>query len=220
MSLSTLNETAAQRLPERSVTKSNTTAVTESRWPAGTVLPAPARWPAGTVTESRYVVLDLDSTLVYARKADLNKYPTDDERNFWVKPVEMGFYRVTVRKHLDAFLDHLYTQGYKVIIWSAGDAAYVKDIISVIFKGRYIDYLFTREHLTDDLKVLAHISEVLPDFTLRNARLIDDNRSHSHHQMGSFIFIEPFIFKGDVPTTKEDDDALLTMGEEIDKSFA
>lgn len=174
----------------------------------------------GTMTSARYVVLDLDSTLVWARKADLNKYPTDDERNFWVKPVEMHFYRVTVRKHLDTFLDQLYSKGYKVIIWSAGSGPYVKDIISVIFKGKHVEYLLSWEHLNEkELKDLNLIKRFVPDFTLENGRLIDDNPIHKKGQEASCIMAKPFEFKDDYPTPTEDDDFLLTIIDHIDKSF-
>jgi hypothetical protein len=169
---------------------------------------------------SRFVVLDLDSTLVWARKADLTNYPADDKRNFWVKPVGVEFFRVTVRKHLDAFLDRLYTKGYKIIVWSAGSGSYVKDIISVIFKGRNIEYLFTFEHLSEkDHKDLSIIPSYVPGFTVANARLIDDNPNHTQGQEKSCIMIKPFEFKGLYPTREEDDDILLSIGDEIDSSF-
>jgi hypothetical protein len=177
--------------------------------------------PKGAVALQRYVVLDLDSTLVWARKADLNKCSTDDERNFWVKPIDIEFFRVTIRKHLDVFLDQLYAKGYKIVIWSAGGGAYVKDIISVIFKGRNVEYLFTNEHLNEKgLKDLNIIKAFIPGFTLENARLVDDNPDHKKGQETSCIIIKPFEFKGGHPSPAEDDDDLLTMAERIDSSFS
>jgi len=197
--------------------------MTHWRHVAGTLVPSLSARRAKmslSTTNVRYVVLDLDNTLVWARKADLSKYPTDDERNFWVKPIDIEFYRVTVRKHLNAFLDQLYAKGYKVIIWSAGGGAYVKDIISVIFKGRHIEYLLSCEHLNQkDLKDLNLIKPFVPDFTLENGRLIDDNPDHKKGQEMSCIMIKPFKPKGDYLTPMEDDDVLLTMVERIDRSF-
>lgn len=173
-----------------------------------------------SLSKPRYVVLDLDSTCIWARETDLGKYPTDDERNFWITPVNSQFHRVTTRKHLRTFLNQLHERGYKIIVWSAGKPAYVKDIVSVAFKGIPIDYVLTHDHVDSNrLKKLANITKLIPDFHPANARLVDDNRDHSKGQEQSCILIKPFEFMGDHPTHEEDDDVLATMADEVDRSF-
>lgn len=167
-----------------------------------------------------FVILDLDSTLIFARVAELKDFPTDDERNFWVEPIGFEFYRVTVRKHLNTFLNQLEERGYAVIGWSASGASYVKDIFSVLFKGRKLEFLFTQDHLgVDGIKDLRQITKFIPDYLPENSRLVDDNPHHQTGQEKSFLLIKPFEFDGRMPSKEEDDDVLLTMADQIDRSF-
>lgn len=175
-----------------------------------------------STAKQRWVVLDLDHTLIYARKADMKKYPNDDTRNFWIKPVTLEFMRVTVRMYLKEFLDQLYERGYKVIVWSAGGDAYVKDVVSVIFKGRRLEYVLTHNHLKDvpnEQKVLSLITQYVPDFDPSQARLVDDSPDHFKGQEKLGIQIRQFYFNGPSPKLSEDDSLLLTMADKIDKSF-
>jgi len=171
---------------------------------------------------SRFVILDLDSTLIYSRPTDVTRPFFEDARNFYIKPLsEELIFHTTVRKHVPQFLDILKERGYRIIVWSAGSPAYVKDIVSVIFSGRekYLEYLFTMENLKGDLKDLNVIREFVPDFDVASARLVDDNPDHSKGQEKSFILVSPFMIKSERPSEEEDDDVLSTLVNRVDASF-
>jgi TFIIF-interacting CTD phosphatase-like protein len=169
------------------------------------------------------VVLDLDSTLVYSRQASITEDLEEDERNFYIRPIFGGaIYKVTKRKHLDFFLDELKKKKYKVIVWSAGGSAYVKDVVSVLFRGRedQILVVLTSVHLTEGRKNLKTIDQhAYFSFRPEDTRLVDDNEDHALDQEDLFIKIEPFVVEGDDVTEEEDDDVLETLIERIDKSF-
>jgi TFIIF-interacting CTD phosphatase-like protein len=169
------------------------------------------------------VVLDLDSTLVYSRQVSITEDFEEDERNFYIRPTFGGaIFKVTKRKHLDFFLDELKRKKYKVVIWSAGGSAYVKDIVSVLFRGRedQILIVLTSVHLTDGRKNLKTINQhAYFNFSLEDTRLVDDNDDHSQDQEDLFIKIEPFTIEGDDVTEEEDDDVLETLIKHIDESF-
>ena len=172
---------------------------------------------------SRFVVLDLDSTLIHSRVTDVGRPLEEDARNFYIKPLsEELVYKTTVRKHVPQFLDALKSRGYRIIVWSAAWSAYVKDIVSVLFTGRekYLEYLFTFDNLKGNLKDLTVIRDFIPDFEVASARLVDDNPDHSKGQEKSFIEVREFTVKGDKPTPQEDDDVLATLIDRIDASFA
>jgi hypothetical protein len=100
---------------------------------------------------SYYVVLDLDNTLICSRPADILNINPPDERNFYIKPIRyQSLMKVSIRKHFNYFINALKIKGYKIIVWSAGEETYVKDISSVIFKHRNIDHIFTFNHLENN----------------------------------------------------------------------
>jgi hypothetical protein len=175
----------------------------------------------GVVGKMYYVVLDLDSTLIYSRRVSVTEHLEEDERNFYTRPSHGGVFKTTKRKHLNFFLDELKRKGYKVIVWSAGGAPYVKDIVSVLFRGReeQLEYLFTNVHLTNDRKDLRTIEDHIPGFRVENARLIDDNAMHRTGQEAQVMTIPPFYVEGDQPTEEEDDDLLETLVDSIGKDF-
>ncbi len=177
---------------------------------------------------TRFVVLDLDSTLIFARPMDMTTPFREDERNFYVKPLSLEIiYHVTIRKHVTHFLRELTRRKYRIIVWSAAFPAYVKDIVSVLLAMSselgepepHVEYLLTKNELLEDLKDLRVISDFVPDFDISQARLIDDNPDHSVGQEKSFLLIQPFDPNGPIPTAQEDDDVLATLIEELDKSY-
>jgi len=168
----------------------------------------------------RYAILDLDSTLIYSRGAEIGKPFIEDERNFYVKPLSQKvIFQTTIRKHVSKFLNDLEKHGYRIIVWSAGVPEYVKDIISVVFCNRHIDYLLTKSNLIEDLKDLRVIKKFIPEFDITQARLIDDNPDHSKGQERYFVLVDPFIVAGQIPTTDEDDDLLKTLIDRINGSY-
>lgn len=164
---------------------------------------------------SRFVVLDLDETLIHAEDIDPESMTLeecrDSENYFFIRPIfKRSFKKVNKRQHLNKFLDTLYERKYKVIVWSAASETYVKDVVSVLFKNRELMYLFTGRHTIDDFKDLKVIRKFVPEFKIEGARLIDDNTDHSVGQEKSFIQILPFEFK---------DDELLKILEKLESSW-
>jgi hypothetical protein len=109
-----------------------------------------------------------------------------------------------------------------VIVWSAGGPSYVKDVASVLFRGReeQIEHLLTYDDLTDGFKDLNTIKKHIPDFDITRARLIDDNIDHSRGQEDSFILVDRFEVRDIIPTEEEDDNFLETLINQINSSFA
>lgn len=170
----------------------------------------------------RFVVLDLDSTLVYSRPVSLKDMLSEDKRNFYVRPMSgVIIHRTTLRKHVHTFLDALRKNGYRIIVWSAGSAPYVKDIVSILTRDRpdLIEYVFTCEHLREEFKDLQVIKEYIHDFDVAHARLVDDNEFHRTDQEKSFVLVKPFEVRGATPTADEDDDVLETLVDRINASF-
>jgi hypothetical protein len=168
----------------------------------------------------KWVVLDLDSTLIFSRPADMDSPLISDSRKFYVKPTAMEtVLKVTKRKHVDEFLDSLASNNYKIIIWSAGIPSYVKAIVSVLFDGRDFEYVLTSDHLQEDKKKLRTISDIIPSFRPEDSRLIDDNIHHSEDQETFFFLVDRYTFSGYDPTEEEDDEHLKGLVEKINISF-
>jgi len=159
----------------------------------------------------RFLVLDLDNTLIYA-KPHIDPGITDENNfSFRVLP-SRNFYRVKVRKYARQFLRTMIEKGYKLIIWSAGSEYYVKCIVAELFKDIDYQYVLTFNHLTDErVKVLSTIREVMKGVDLSQVRLLDDNRIHQPGQEEHFVYINPF--KG------EQDDDLLQAIDDIENSY-
>jgi TFIIF-interacting CTD phosphatase-like protein len=160
---------------------------------------------------AKYVVLDLDSTLIYSTDAIISEACVPSEDFFFVRPIARKMIlKVQKRNHLDWFLDML-GKRYKIIVWSAGGENYVKDIVSVLFKNRNIEYLLTCNHLADEMKKLSVIKNFVPNFEVKNCRLVDDNEDHMRGQEENFILVNPF--KG------ESDDELKRIYEKLERNF-
>ena len=167
------------------------------------------------------IVLDLDSTLIFARPLNILAKPIEDERNFCLRPVALQeIFQVTIRKHVAHFIAELKKRGFRVVVWSAGTETYVKDIVSVLFKNIEIDYLLTRNHTVDDIKILTELKRFIPEVDMERVLLIDDNCKHAEGQEKLCMIIEPFVFDGSLPTDEEDDELLLTLADEIAKKLA
>lgn len=160
----------------------------------------------------RFLVLDLDNTLIYAKPHVDPGITNEDNFSFRVLPAR-NFYRVKVRKYARFFLRTMIDRGYKLIVWSAGSEYYVKCIVAELFKDIDYQYVLTFNHLTDEsVKVLSTIQEVLKGIDLDQVRLLDDNRIHEPGQEKNFIYINPF--RG------EQDTDLLRAIEDIENSYA
>lgn len=173
------------------------------------------------ISAVRYAILDIDHTLICAKSHDVLSELVEDDRTFFIRTISIQeLLKIVKRKHLTHFLDELDRRNYKIIIWSAGTDSYVKDIVSVLFNGRNLEYVLTGNHLGDgSYKELSTVKKYVPGFTLDNGRLIDDSIGHAYKQEKSCVIVKKFIFDGTMPIGEEDDDLLLTLADTIDKSF-
>lgn len=166
----------------------------------------------------KYVVLDLDSTLISAGNYDLFSNENENPRFFYLKLVSRkNFYKIFIRKHFKKFINDLVENGFKLIVWSAGCEKYVKDIVSFVFKNIHLEYVFTYEHTSQDYKKLSFISNYIENFNIENCRLVDDNKIHEEQQEKYFVYIEPFSIYS--LGEKNDDDVLENFSECVIESF-
>lgn len=172
---------------------------------------------------SKFIVLDLDNTMLFSKPVDYHQISEEDERSFHINLIMYKIiYKVTLRKHFKEFMDELFKCGYRVIVWSAGEDKYVKDITTVAFKNYNIEYTLTSNHLTDERKKLTTIKNYIPDFDVNNCLLIDDNPIHKENQYHNFVQVEPFKFSGFNVTEdddKKDNKHLLTILNTIKRRF-
>ena len=169
----------------------------------------------------KYVVVDLDSTLIFSTGYDITEKPIINDRTFYIKLISQKLhYRVVIRKHVYKFLNELKDKGYKIIIWSAGWKDYVDRIVSQIFKDIDFVYVFNRSHIDSiGYKDLSKISDYITNFKLENCRLIDDKNIHVTNQEKNVILVKVFKFKDSFPADYEDDDELETLSDVVEKSF-
>lgn len=165
----------------------------------------------------KYVILDLDSTLIYSDSIKLNQEIKDIDGSFVTfLSVRTDFMRTKIRSYLSKFLDDLRKEGYKIIVWSAGCESYVKTIVSVIFKHEDPFYVFTYDHVEKQTckKKLHLISNYIENFNIENSRLIDDAyQIHAKDQEKYFIHIPEFL-------GSDSDNVLENFIETVKNSFA
>jgi len=169
--------------------------------------------------KDKYVILDLDSTLIYSKAFNISSEITENKREFYIKLIRRKcYYKVIVRNYFDNFINSLLSRQYKIIIWSAGTEKYVKDIVSVLFKNYPIEYVFTYNHTAGDYfyKNLSIISNYIANFDIKNCRLLDDNEDHARDQEKYFIQAKPYR---PLNLENDEDDYLKDLIEDIDKSF-
>jgi len=163
------------------------------------------------MSTTRYLVLDLDNTLIYARPTIEVGRLGQDEFAFRVLP-NRNFYKTKVRRHVKEFLRAMIAKGYKLIVWSAGSEYYVKCIVAELFKDIDYEYVLTFNHLTNGkVKIMTTIKDMVKGIDINQVRLLDDNRVHEPSQEKNFVYIEPF--------EGGQDDALLQAIVDIDRSY-
>lgn len=164
--------------------------------------------------DDKYVILDLDRTLIHSEIIDLASGPSNIKESFIINlTVRKNFMQTRIRNHLNKFLNDLRENNYKVIVWSAGCESYVKIIVSVIFKDYSPDYVFTFDHVNpQNKKILSLIGDYIDNFNVENCRLVDDDYElHAHDQEKYFLHIPEF--------GKTNDDVLENYIDIINKSF-
>lgn len=161
--------------------------------------------------DKRYLVLDLDNTLIYARAVINVGRLKHNEFSINVQPSN-GIYKIVIRDHVRFFIDSMLKLGYHLIVWSAGSEHYVKCITEKLFRRDQIAYVLTYNDLTDQrIKILDDIKRYIKDVNMDFVRLLDDNTVHRPGQEKHFIQISPF--RG------EPDNALIDAIGEIEKSY-
>jgi 2-hydroxy-3-keto-5-methylthiopentenyl-1-phosphate phosphatase len=160
---------------------------------------------------NRYLVLDLDNTLIYARPVESIGKLKEGEFSFRMLPSRC-FYKAVVRRHFKVFINSMKEKGYKLVVWSAGSEYYVKCIVSALFTGIELEYVLTYNHLTNrEKKVMDTLAGLIIDIDIDQIRLLDDNKVHKPGQEKNFVYIKPF--------TGEQDDALLKAIDDIERSY-
>lgn len=170
-------------------------------------------------SEDKYVVLDLDSTLIYSISCQYNKGDYIKDGLFCMKlPSTKQYFKVFIRNHVKKFLKELVDANLKLIVWSAGTSDYVKYIVGELFRDTEFIYVFNRDHTTgkDRYKNLSMIGDYVENFDLNNCRLVDDNVVHKEKQEKNFIYIEPFVCSS---ADRMDDNRLENFSEVVIKSF-
>lgn len=146
------------------------------------------------------VVLDIDSTLIYALTSDvvyqtaLKKYP-----NRFIPIQSQGLY-LTKRRDLDEFLRYL-ENNHRIIIWTAGVADYADTVVKAL--NIKTDYIFSREHIIlvregdEDSwrKPLSFIYENVPGTNSNNTVMIDDRTDVLTEDTCNHIHVDPFELK-------------------------
>jgi hypothetical protein len=164
--------------------------------------------------DDKYVILDLDSTLIFSSPTMIPLDDKESEKLFFMYLISRrNFFKTKIRNHLNKFLEDLINEGYKLIIWSAGCESYVKIITSILFKDIDYTYVFTSEHVNhESKKILMTIENFIENFDIKNCRLIDDSTLHAEGQEDFFIKIPRFDLSND-------DDVLENFVNVVNKSF-
>ncbi len=121
----------------------------------------------------KLLVLDLDETLIYAKKGITNRNPDFTTRHG---------YPVYKRPHLDEFLEYC-KNSFEIGLWTQGKGWYLTSIADVLFRDYDLKFKWSREQCSEDddgdlfIKNLNKIErEVGVD--LSKIIVIDDDEEH------------------------------------------
>jgi len=137
------------------------------------------------------LILDLDETLVYARR----------ERDGLGYAFETPPYYVSVRPHLPGFLDSVF-EWFSVAVWTSAGEDYARQVISEIFPDpdelifcwfsdrctRRFDPELREQFWLKDLKKVRRRG-----FNLERVLMMDDTRKKLGRQYGNLLPIVPFL---------------------------
>ena len=101
-------------------------------------------------------------------------------------------YIITVRYGLNEFIDRLYKLNFDIIIFTAGEDAYAKQIVNNLFLHRKPRYIFTKSHVENGVKKLSRISKFVPDFELEKSYAFDDVEATGSDNPDKLILVDPF----------------------------
>lgn len=163
----------------------------------------------------KYVILDIDQTLLKSE----HRFQTEIKTNILPNEFIMtsisydDVFIVRKRKNLDEFISNL-EKNYNIVVWSAGEETYVKQLVNIIFKNRKIAYVFTSNHLNEskskNSKDLNVLKKYIPNFEVKNSVLIDDLSENAVDNPNNYIEIKQM---------DNEDDELLNTFEKIEQFF-
>lgn len=171
-----------------------------------------------------YAVLDLDQTLVHTfnEEVPLSLSPSVRDRLFSLRiPPEEGLASGVVydwwgieRPHLREFLSELDNRGIKVVVWSAADPIYVKQIVERIFQQKPILTL-TCDHIQQEndsySKPLSKVHSLIEGSSESNTFILDDREDNFMHNRSSGMLIPAYSPENSRKELESDDTALLDV---------
>jgi len=176
------------------------------------------------------IVLDLDSTLIYAtetQKFDFDKEKEKAEQFTWHDMD--GIFIVFERPNLQKFLDYIFAN-CDVAVWTAATKDYAIFVCDKCLKinnnNRKLKYLFFRYHCSlsekekKSSKALSMFWDVykLPDANKNNTIIIDDYDEIRNTQPKNVIYVgsKNTLFEYDMENS-ENDDVLLKIQKKIEE---
>jgi len=141
----------------------------------------------------KIVVLDLDETLIYARKNDVNTYD-----------FKVGDFLVNKRSYLNEFLSFC-NENFEVIIWTSSSKNYAEEIVHNIMDEKNVSILLSREDCvqtrdlnTDEIVWIKDLKKLKrKGYCLDNILVIDDSPEKLQRNYGNLIRIKPFYGDAD-----------------------
>ncbi len=189
----------------------------------------------------KYIVLDLDSTLVntFPDLSDLEKldiYSSYSKRNLRKRIYTIDLFDVTedpgagthmrmwgvYRPGWQRFRDFLFRYFAGVIVWSAGQPRYVDAIVNHLFPDpKHQPFIvYTIDHCQNDeleniYKPLENLieKEKLPHITLKNIFAIDDRKDTFSFNAENGILIPAYSPEPNEKSIMQDEDSLLKLEE-------
>ena len=133
--------------------------------------------------EKKCLALDLDNTLIFAKKIERNPKKAmikKDKYCIYAKSKNGNEYEIKERPFLSIFLKHL-KKLYKLVIFTSAKKEYCEMILKSIHKKKYFNKIFSRENMIRNKKRLNLIAEKLK-LPKKKIIFIDDNQEFVHRE--------------------------------------
>jgi len=140
-----------------------------------------------TSQNRKYLVLDLDETLIHTRDTPYEK--DIPSLHFRTSRSKTKFY-VAIRPHLIEFLEEM-SQLYTIVIFTASSKEYAEAMIKRLNIGKYINRLFHREDCMSKWHGVSKNLSIL-GVPLKDVVLVDDSLGNAYYQPENFLLIEYF----------------------------
>ena len=162
---------------------------------------------------NNFVILDIDKTLIYAENITCDTIPNLKENQFIINSITYDdLFLINVRNHFGRFFNFLKEKKIKILVWSAGEESYVKQISNVLFGRDSLTYLLTNKHMLDETKNLNEIYKFIEDFDINKSVLVDDIVENGKYNPDKIIVIKPL-------RKNENDDELLNVIRKLEERF-